>query len=71
MVLVFANGPPTWPVAEKPVAGETPKGSGGPVKASISASPVGVPQPVHRSYPATALNKFGLTPLKLLPVVMS
>ena len=64
------NGPPTWPFGAN--AGmDTCKYSGVPAKALIRAVPTGVPQPVHRSYPATAENLLVLVLLKLLPVVVS
>src|SRR5205814_4699334 len=48
------KGPPRTPEAVKLTAGETPRASRGPASTSIKAWPAGVPQPVHRSYPATA-----------------
>ena len=62
-----ANGPPPGPVKVKPVAGEilrplveavmlvvVPVPLPEPASALIRAAPLGVPQPVQRSYPATA-----------------
>ena len=46
-------------------------GPGLPAKALIKAVPVGVPQPVPRSYPVAAGNFAGLLVEKLLPVVVS
>ena len=40
-------------------------------KALIKGWPAGLPNPVQRSKPGTAINSVGLTRLKLLPVVTS
>ena len=48
------NGPPDKPLLTNPDDGVIPKASVGPAKALIRFCPFGVPQPVQRSYPATA-----------------
>ncbi len=66
------NGPTPGPNEVKPSGGVMRRlSTGGERSAVMRLLPVGVPKPVQRSKPATALYLVGLELLVLLPVVMS
>jgi len=71
MVIVSVADEP-WFSETLAVEGDIQKpGTCGPAKASINAWPFALPQPVTRSYPATALNHVGWFCVLLLPEVIS
>ena len=74
--VIFTAVAPLPPWARVMLEGDAERlksaGAAVPARASIMAWPAGLPQPVTRSYPVTALNVVGgLLPLRLFPVVMS